>query len=159
MTAPKTLNTKHKVAALLEARGELQKQEIADAVNLSVGRMMVVRSTPEYKLLVEQYSKELTERTLDEAASLLAQFNKEAPKAFGTLQQLHQKSDRDSTRLGAAKEILDRATASPKKVTALGEQSGGVTIQLGAQRMGMILGALDHIGEHDTIELFEKILL
>lgn len=150
------LSPRHRVAALLEARGEMNAREISEAVNLSYSRLAAVRAFPEYKLLVEKYQKELTERTLDEAAQLLAKFNKAAPGAFETLELLHTKADRDSVRLGAAKEILDRASVSPKKQEfRAGGDSGGITIQLGSQRMGMIIGALEDIGDTETIELLE----
>lgn len=149
-----SLNTKHKVAALLEARGELNKNEIAEVVGLSPTRLSTIRnSVPEYKLLVQQYTKELAERTLDRAAELLARFNDEAPEAFGTLCALHIKADRDSVRLGAAREILDRATIAPAKRDVSGGGEGGVVIQLGAQRMGMIIGALEDVGDTETIKL------
>lgn len=150
------LSTKHRVAALLEARGELNGKEIAEAVNLSYSRFAAVRTYPEYKLLRETYLKELTERTLDETAKLLSKFNEEAPFAFDTLQELHGKADRDSVRLGAAKEILDRATVSPKKQEhRAGGGEAGITIQLGSQKMGMIIGALQDIEDHETIELLD----
>lgn len=156
MSGP-NLNAKHRVAALLEARGELNKNEVAEAVGLSVPYLSSIRhNVPEYKLLVEKYSKELSERTLDEAAKLLAEFNKEAPHAFTTLVELHGKADRDSVRLGAAKEILDRASIAPKRQEIRDSGgAGGITIQLGSQRMGMIVAALEDIEDHETIDLLE----
>lgn len=150
------LNNKHKVAALLEARGELKSQEIAEAVGLSATRLSTVRNTvPEYRLLVEKYQKELAERTLDKASELLALFNDEAIPAFRTLQKLHENADRDSVRLGAAKEVLDRSTVAPTKRVDSGGSESGITIQLGNQRMGMIIGALRDVGDEETIDLLE----
>lgn len=150
------LNARHRVAALLEARGELNAKEIADAINLSYARLAAVRAMPEYKLLVQQYARELVDRTLDKSSELLAKFNEEAPQAFATLQVLHEKADRDSVRLGAAKEILDRSTVAPtKREGSLGDGGSGVTIQLGSQKMGMIIGALTDIEDFETIDLLE----
>ena len=149
------LNNRHRVAALLEARGEVNKNEIAEIVGLSVSRLSAVRSSPEYRLLVEKYQQELIDRTLEESAELLALFNKSARKAHATVDQLVERADRDSVRLGAAKEILDRATIAPKKREFRSEGESGIVIQLGAQKMGMIIGALEDVGDQETIDLLE----
>ena len=149
------LSNKHRIAALLEARGELSTQEIADEIGLKYVSLAQVRTMPEYKLLVEHYQRELVERTLDEAAELLAKFNREAPNAFETLSSLHKRADRDSVRRQAAVDILDRASVSPSRRTDSGTGDTGVTIQIGVQTLNRIENALADVGDTETIDLIE----
>jgi len=149
------LSNKHRIAALLEARGELSTAEIAKEIGLKTGTLHQVRTMPEYKLLVESYSRELTERTLDGAAELLSKFNREAPRAFETLASLHKKADRDSVRRQSAVDILDRATISPSKRTEADRGDSGITIQIGVQTLNRIEAALADAADTETITLIE----
>ena len=149
------LNRKHKIAALLEARGELSVKEIADEIGLKTPTLYQVRTMPEYKLLREQYQKELTERTLDESAELLSKFNREAPHAFETLSALHKRADRDSVRRQAAVDILDRASVSPSRRSESGTGDTGVVIQIGIQKIEQIKAALNDVEDAETIELLQ----
>ena len=149
------LSNKHRIAALLEARGELTIREIADEIGLQTGTLYQVRTMPEYKLLVERYQTELTERTLDESAELLSSFNREAPRAFETLASLHKKADRDSVRRQAAVDILERSTVAPSKRTETGGGDSGITIQIGVQTMNRIEAALADVDDTDTLALID----
>ena len=149
------LSNKHRIAALLEARGELTVKEIAEEIGLQTGTLYQVRTMPEYKLLVEHYQTELTERTLDESAELLSKFNREAPNAFETLSSLHKRADRDSVRRQAAIDILDRATVAPSKRFESGGGDAGVTIQIGVATMSRIESALADVDDTETIALID----
>ena len=152
---PKTLNNKHKIAAMLEARGQLSRAEIAEYVDLTVARMMIVRRSPDYKALVVHHQKEIEERHYDAAANLQSKFDEEAPEAFKTLASLNEKADRDTTRLGAAKELLDRSSIAPSKQVIQGE-TGGVVIQIGIKKLEQIYAALEDVGDCETIQLLEE---
>ena len=149
------LNNKHRIAALLEARGELTVKEIAQEIGLAYMSLHQVRTMPEYKLLVEHYQRELVERTLDESAELLSKFNKEAPNAFETLSSLHKRADRDSVRRQAAVDILERASIAPSKRSDTGGQESGITIQIGVATMSRIEAALADVDDTETIALIE----
>lgn len=149
------LNNKHRIAALLEARGELTFKEIASEIGLNYMSLHQVRTMPEYKLLVEHYQRELVERTLDESAELLSKFNREAPNAFETLSSLHKRADRDSVRRQAAVDILDRATVAPSKRSDVGGGESGVIIQIGVATMNRIEAALTDVDDTETIALLD----
>jgi len=149
------LSNKHRIAALLEARGELTVSEIADEIGLQKGTLYQVRTMPAYKMLVEHYQRELTERTLDESAELLSSFNREAPRAFETLASLHKKADRDSVRRQAAVDILERSTVAPSKRTETGGGDSGITIQIGVQTLNRIEAALEDVDDTETIALLD----
>ena len=151
----KELSRKHKIAALLEARGELSVSDIADEIGLQKGTLYQVRTMPEYKLLREHYQRELAERTLDESAELLSKFNREAPNAFETLASLHKRADRDSVRRQAAVDILERATVAPSRRSDTGSRDSGITIQIGVQTLNRIESALSDVGDNETIALIE----
>jgi hypothetical protein len=149
------LSNKHRIAALLEARGELSVKKIAEEIGLQPGTLYQVRTMPEYKLLREHYQKELAERTLDESAELLSKFNREAPNAFETLATLHKRADRDSVRRQAAVDILDRSTVSPSRRDEGKAGESGITIQIGVQAMQRIESALADVGDEETIALID----
>ena len=149
------LSNKLQHAALLEARGELSYAEIAERINITQAYLSKKRSDPHYKLLVKQHQKELENRHYDASAMLQKKFDDEAPAAFETVAQLHKRADRDTTRLGAAKEILDRSSIAPTKVIAREGGDGGVTIQIGIKKLEQIYGALEDVGDTETIDLLE----
>ncbi len=151
----KKLSPKLEQAALLDARGELTVVEIADLVNLTKEYYYSKRRTPEYKLRVDHHRKEIENRHYDASAQLQRRFDNEAPRAFETIAKLHRKADRDTTRLGAAKEILDRSSVAPSKRRDYGEGDGGVTIQIGIKKLEQIYGALEDVGDTETIQLLE----
>ncbi len=155
---PDKLNNKHKLAALLEARGELNVTEIAEAVDLSLPRLSTVRNqSVEYKLLVEHYRAELVDRTLDEAAKLIADFNTAAPGAFKSLDSIHKDTGaREGARVAAAKEILDRAPIAPKKRIEGDSKEAGIHIHLGVQSMENIRNALEDVEDVEIIDLLES---
>ncbi|NIQ87868.1 MAG: hypothetical protein GWN93_01740 [Deltaproteobacteria bacterium] len=142
-------------AALLEARGELTTAEIAERVKLSTSYLTQARYKEEYKLLVNHHEREIAERNYDAAAELQKKFNDEAPAAFETMAQLHKRADRDTTRLGAAKEILNRASIAPSPRDRRSEGDGGITIQLGVKKIEQIFNALEDVGDTETIQLLE----
>lgn len=154
---PEKLNNKHKLAALLDARGEMNAKEIAETVGLHQSRLSVIRNKSiEYKLLVEKYRSELVDRTLDASAELLADFNKAARGAFKSIDAIHKDTgERGGARVAAAREILDRAPIAPKKRTEESAEGGGIHIHLGVQSMASIRGALEDVEDHETIELLE----
>ena len=152
---PTKLSPKLKHAALLEARGELSGIEIAKRVNLTTAYYYQKRSDPSYKLLVESHQKELVNRHYDASAMLQKKFDDEAPAAFETVAQLHKRADRDTTRLGAAKEILDRSSIAPAKIVGRESGEGGVTIQIATKKLEQIFGALEDVGDIETIQLLE----
>ena len=154
-TPPTKLSPKLKHAALLEARGELSGVEIAKQVNLTKAYLYQKRSDPAYKLLVESHQKELVNRHYDASAMLQKKFDDEAPSAFETVAQLHKRADRDTTRLGAAKEILDRSSIAPAKLVGRESGEGGVTIQIATKKLEQIFGALEDVGDIETIQLLE----
>ena len=149
------LSPKLRRAALLEARGVLTTPQVAEEVNLSTSYLSQSRSREEYKLLVAHHEKEMIERNYDASAELQKKFDDEAPKAFETISQLHKRADRDTTRLGAAKEILDRASVAPSKQSGREEGPGGVTIQIGIKKLEQIYNALEDVGDTETIDLLE----
>ena len=149
------LSPKLRRAALLEARGELTTAEIAERVNLTVQYLAQSRCKETYKLQVAHHEREIAERSYDAAAELQKKFNDEAPKAFETMAQLHKRADRDTTRLGAAKEILNRASIAPRPRDRRSEGDGGVTIQIGIKKLEQIYNALEDVGDTDTINLLE----
>jgi hypothetical protein len=153
---PEKLNNKHKLAALLDARGEMNAKEIAETVGLHQSRLSVVRNKSiQYKLLVEKYRAELVDRTLDASAELLSDFNRAAPGAFKSIDSIHKDTGaRDGARVAAAREILDRAPIAPKKRTEESSE-GGVHIHLGVQKITNIRAALEDVEDHDIIELLE----
>ena len=151
----KKLSPKLEHAALLESRGELSYVEIANKVGLTKQYLYLKRSTPEYKIQVKHHRGEIERRHYDASAMLQKQFDEEAPKAFETVAQLHKRADRDTTRLGAAKEILDRSSIAPTKIVGREGGDGGVTIQIGIKKLEQIYGALEDVGDTETIELLE----
>jgi hypothetical protein len=153
---PHKLSPKLRHAALLEARGELSGVEIAKRVNLTKEYLYRMKSeNPSYKLLVESHQKELVNRHYDASAMLQKKFDDEAPSAFETVAQLHKRADRDTTRLGAAKEILDRSSIAPAKIVGRESGEGGVTIQIATKKLEQIFGALEDVGDIETIQLLE----
>jgi len=154
---PSNLSAKLKHAALLEARGELSLVEVAARVNLSKQYLYKKRAeSSEYKVLVSHHQKELVNRHYDASAMLQQKFDEEAPAAFETVAQLHKRADRDTTRLGAAKEILDRSSIAPAKIVGReGGEGGGVTIQIGIKKLEQIYQALEDVGDKETIDLLE----
>ncbi|GAG14931.1 unnamed protein product, partial [marine sediment metagenome] len=60
-----------------------------------------------------------------------------------------------TTRLGAAKEILDRSSIAPTKVMGRESGEGGVTIQIGIKKLEQIYSALEDVGDTETIDLLE----
>ena len=155
---PDKLNPQHKLAALLEARGELNNNEIAEAVNLSPVRVSILRNnSPQYKLLVEKYRAELVDRTLEESAKLLAEFNEAALDAFKSLKAIHTDTGaREGARVAAAKEILDRASVAPQKRTDDSGKDAGIHIHLGSQSMANIRCALEDVEDYEVIDLLES---
>ena len=153
--APPKLSNKLQHAALLEARGELTYAEIAERINITQAYLSKKRSDPHYKLLVKQHQKELENRHYDASAMLQKKFDDEAPAAFETVAQLHKRADRDTTRLGAAKEILDRSSIAPAKIMGREGGDSGVTIQIGIKKLEQIYGALEDVGDTETIDLLE----
>ena len=108
-----------------------------------------------YKLRVQYHRKELENRHYDASALLQKKFDEEAPKAFETIAQLHKGADRDTTRLGAAKEILDRSSIAPAKDRGRESGEGGITIQIGVKKVENIMAALADVGDTETIDLLE----
>ncbi len=150
------LSNKLQHAALLEARGELSYAEIAERINITQAYLSKKRSDPHYKLLVKQHQKELENRHYDASAMLQERFDKEAPAAFETVAYLHKtKGVIEGTRLSAAKEILDRSSIAPTKVVAREGGDSGVTIQIGIKKLEQIYGALEDVGDTETIDLLE----
>ena len=152
---PAKLSNKLQHAALLEARGELSYAEIAERISITQAYLSKKRSEPQYKLLVKQHQKELENRHYDASAMLQKKFDDEAPAAFETVAQLHKRADRDTTRLGAAKEILDRSSIAPAKIVGRESGEGGVTIQIATKKLEQIFGALEDVGDIETIQLLE----
>ncbi len=153
--APPKFSNKLQHAALLEARGELSYAEIAKRINITQAYLSKKRSDPNYKLLVKQHLKELENRHYDASAMLQKKFDEEAPAAFETVAQLHKRADRYTTRLGAAKEILDRSSIAPAKIMGREGGDGGVTIQIGIKKLEQIYSALEDVGDTETIDLLE----
>ena len=155
MKKPGKLSHKLEHGALLEARGELSFTEIADTISLSKAYYYQKRSDEMYKLRVQHHRKELENRHYDASAMLQKKFDEEAPAAFETVAQLHKRADRDTTRLGAAKEILDRSSIAPTKIMGREGGEAGVTIQIGIKKLEQIYGALEDVGDTETIDLLE----
>jgi len=151
---PKKLSTRHELMALAEAHGKTPK-ELSELFNYNYQYVYHIRQVPEYKLLVREYLKRITESTIDDTSELLTMFNREAPAAFQTLSTLHKRADRDATRLGAAKEILDRSTVAPRKKDSLTDGERGTVIQIGIKKMQNIITALKDVGDEETLELIE----
>lgn len=156
MNAPmRKLSPKLEHAALLEARGELTHAEVAAKVGLTAQYIYTQRLKPAFKLRVKHHRAEIENRHYDASADLQKEFDAEAPKAFKTIAQLHKKADRDTTRLGAAKEILDRSSIAPAKRDWSDKDSGGVVIQIGVKKLEQIYAALEDVDDHETINLLE----
>jgi hypothetical protein len=149
------LSPKLRRAALLEARGELSTKQIADRVNLTVAYLNQSRGKEAYKVQVAHHEREIAERSYDAAAQLQSKFDTEAPKAFETLSSLHKSADRDTTRLGAAKEILDRSSIAPSKRDRREGETGGVTIQIATKKLEQIFHALEDVEDFETIQLLD----
>jgi len=149
------LSAKLEHAALLDARGELSIAEIANEVNISKAYYYSKRSDATYKLSVKRHRTEIENRHYDASAMLQKRFDSAAEDAFETVAELNLKADRDTTRLGAAKEILDRSSIAPAKIMGREGGDGGVTIQIGIKKLEQITGALEDVGDSETIDLLE----
>jgi len=150
------LSTRLEHGALLEARGELSLAEVADKIGLSKPYFYKTRAeSEEYKIRVAHHRKEIERRHYDASAELQKRFDEEAPAAFETVASLHKRADRDTTRLGAAKEILDRSSIAPAKRDFSSRDEGGTVIQIGIKKLEQIFSALDDVGDQETIDLLE----
>jgi hypothetical protein len=155
--------TKHRndQIELLAAAGET-----VDAIGRKFGiSSITVRrhlNKPGAILRVEEHKKEIKQRIMHEAAALGEKFDEEAPHAFNTLRALNRGETHDvdnpvphSTRLAAAREVLDRSPSSPRPA-AKEEGDRVLVINLPEKTVGNMQQALKDVGEVIDVETEPK---
>jgi len=141
--------------ALLEVTGK-DPVEIAEVVGYSPNNVRHIRRTnPHYVAYVKELREQLTSEVIAKTADLATRFDLEAPEAFETIKDLHKHSEMDTVRLGAAKDILDRAPNAPKIKQHIEGRDSHIILQLGVAQVEGIKEALADVGEREGIELLE----
>lgn len=151
---PDSLSPRDVLIAFLDTLNHTNAQ-IALKVGCSVATLTKVRKNPAFKLKKAEIQHRVEEELIREASNLALRFDLEASKAFDTLVELHTGAEMETVRLGAAKDILDRAPNAPKPQKLTDGTPSGVTIVLGAPVVEGMMEALKDIGESETIELLE----
>lgn len=152
---PDKLNDRHMLAAYKEAAG-MKPIQIAQEVGLSPGRLHVVRTSGLYQVFIEGIRREVREKVTDRASQLVDAFNEEAMPAFDTVQELHRNADTDNVRLGAAKDILDRAPDAPKIVKNVGQIDARTIIQLPVKVAEGMVDTLKMVGAGEIVDLYDE---
>ena len=151
---PDTLSPRDVLIAFLDTLNHTNVQ-IADKVGCSVATVTKVRKNPAFKLKKAEIQHRVEEELIREAGNLALRFDLEASKAFDTLVALHTGAEAENVRLGAAKDILDRAPNAPKSQKLTDGTAQGVTIVLGAPAVEGMVEALKDVGEGEVVELLE----
>ena len=95
------------------------------------------------------------EKNLPTPEELQDQIDEAVPDAIEVLSTLQNKADRDSTRVKAAMEILERSSIAPQRRTYDSGGSQGVVVQIGFKQIQNIKAALEDIEDYDTLKLLE----
>jgi hypothetical protein len=119
--------------ALDVAIGRLTNIEIAEKYDLNPNGVSLIRSTPMFKELVREITRDITERAVQRTADLAGRLDSLAPKAVDTLEYLNTRAEMETVRLGAAKEILDRAPNAPKARKVVEQETRGIILQISAE--------------------------
>ena len=150
-----TLTPKQAYAAFCVASG-MTNEEAGKTAGYAASRISILKNQNEsFIAKVDEFRKEIEERLLNNT-NLVEMFNREAPRAFETLKELHSMAENENVRLGAARDILDRAPIAPKTIKVNeGNSAGGTFIQLSLKETENIMETLESVGEGDVIELLE----
>ena len=96
------------------------------------------------------------EKPLPTPEEVQEEIDKHVPQAVEVLSKLLNSCDRDSTKRQAAVDILERSSIAPlKRQYIQGQGPGGVTIQIGIQKLNQIKAALEDVEAYETLELLE----
>lgn len=155
MSTPQELSSFHQMIAYKDAVGK-GPTAIAQELGCSVQTVYNARGVPEYVALVESVKREIRERLVDNAARVQEAYNEEVMPAFETTRELHKGADSDAVRLGAAKDILDRAPDAPKVQKHLGDIDARMIIQFPVQAVGNMKQALEDVGKGEIVEMLER---
>ena len=146
-------NKRH-FCALYAALG-MKATQIVEKLSISWATWDRWKKDPAFQTEVEQFKEEITQRLIDSKSNLEALFDFEAYSAFETLRDLHKTSEMDTVKLGAAKDILDRAPNAPKQRQERLEDHQHRIFIAGAS-FENLREALEDVGETDLIDLLPE---
>jgi hypothetical protein len=109
-----------------------------------------------FRAKVAQIQREIEERLIDRATTFGEQVDLMVPDALATVEELNMFAEQEGVRLGAAKDILDRAPSAPKVVKRQESKVEGVVVQIGLQALEGMKKAMRDIGEDGVVDLIEK---
>lgn len=153
-----TLTPKHKMIALLMARGHHTQKAIADEMGVSDQWISLLKRRPEFMEQVREYQIEIKDNILERALRVEELFNEESEYAFRTLKALHRAVDSEghpdgsvpaAVRRGAARDILDYSTEAPNPAKRKEEKEGDrhLHIHLPQRTMDCFKEALEDVIE------------
>lgn len=149
-------NTIFMLVAFLEANGRNNK-EIASEMGISVSSVAKAKAHKLYPACVANMRDHLAEHAANRAVSLAEEFDEEAYSAFGTVKELHKHASMETVRLGAAKDILDRAPSAPR-ARKYEESAPKMIIQLGVSAVENMRQALSDGGAKVGLQRFDALL-
>lgn len=139
--------------ALLDVYG-LSNKAISSRLNCSTNTIRRIKSTEEYQTCLETIHEGVRQRFFDEYATVYDKLNEASIKAIDFLIEIAERGEKDSDRIKAIVEILDRAPEAPKKKVETSSRSNIINITAGAmQRMNK---ALKDTKNHGIIDLVNK---
>jgi len=157
--APKKKHTRpmkptYEHVALLHARGAPDR-EIAEVMGLSPGYVWRVRNETEgFDALVTEFKREIQERLIQETVDAAAMLNRRVPTMVNNLEDIALRGDKESNRLKATQDWLDRAPDAPKRISR-SEIQEDRNIVLTLRQVDNIKEALMDVGADDVLELIE----
>jgi len=151
---PQTLNNKHILVAHFDALGKTPS-EIAKITGYNSNYITRIKKMPEYILKVEEIKKDLSCRILDDTVDLVRRFEEGAPKAVDTLEDIMLRGEKDSDRLKASQDWLDRSPNVPQKARQGGLVDTGIHIIFSQTAVGNMKDALIDVEEGEIVELLE----
>lgn len=146
------LTARQKLAATLEAAGR-KPVEIVEEVGISKSALARLKDNQLYQAKVAEIQREIEDRLITNASDWGYRVDKEAERAFETLQHLHEHAENESVRRRAAVDIWDHAPNAPR-AAGVGD-AGGVVIQIAVGALEGMKEALGETGRGSVVELIE----
>lgn len=140
--APKKLQPKHRLLALLIATTGMTVREAAEKVGMSQQWAYITSHSPLFKALVKEYQAKLERDTIKEAQLTLTA---EALSSVKTIVDVRDGSRDDTARLRAANSLLDRTPGLEKKSSETREQT--ITVILERAHVEQMQAALEDASE------------
>jgi len=152
--ALQTLTPEHLFVAHLIAERRTNA-EIAQATKYSEDYVGTLRGDTLIRLKVREISDEIEAKRIQSVTDLGMFFNNAAIEAASGVLDLARSAEMENVRLGACKDILDRAPDAPKAVKYEPSASEKRIIQLGLAAVEGMKEALAETGRKDVVELIE----